>query len=132
MNKRCANSQIQSQEKYSRGWRGAPAKGVGRETGARVQIPLSPLSVILKTTGCPVVLRILKCHIWRCKENTVYSTEGNKRTWKKLWKNCKKTVDKDKTKWYYWWADSLRESLKKENKKYLKKFLTSRKAYDKI
>ena len=32
-----------NKEKYSRGWRGAPAKGVGRVTGARVQIPLSPL-----------------------------------------------------------------------------------------
>ena len=31
-----------NKEKYSRGRRGAPAKGVGRETGARVQIPLSP------------------------------------------------------------------------------------------
>ena len=31
-------------EKYSRGRRGAPAKGVGRETGARVQIPLSPFT----------------------------------------------------------------------------------------
>ncbi len=31
-------------EKYSRGRRGAPAKGVGRATGARVQIPLSPFS----------------------------------------------------------------------------------------
>ena len=30
-------------EKYSRGRRGAPAKGVGWATGARVQIPLSPL-----------------------------------------------------------------------------------------
>ena len=30
-------------ENYSSGWRGAPAKGVGRVTGARVQIPLSPL-----------------------------------------------------------------------------------------
>ena len=30
-------------EKYSRGRRGAPAKGVGRATGASVQIPLSPL-----------------------------------------------------------------------------------------
>ena len=30
-------------EKYSRGWRGAPAKGVGRLRGARVQIPPSPL-----------------------------------------------------------------------------------------
>ena len=29
-------------EWYSRGWRGAPAKGVGRVTGARVQIPLTP------------------------------------------------------------------------------------------
>ena len=34
---------IRSQEKYSRGRRGAPAKGIGRVTGARVQIPLSPL-----------------------------------------------------------------------------------------
>ena len=32
-------------EKYSRGRRGAPAKGVGRATGARVQIPLSPLDI---------------------------------------------------------------------------------------
>ena len=29
-------------EKYSSGWRGAPAKGVGRSRGARVQIPPSP------------------------------------------------------------------------------------------
>ena len=29
-------------EKYSRGRRGAPAKGVVRETAARVQIPPSP------------------------------------------------------------------------------------------
>ena len=33
-----------AQEKYSRGRRGAPAKGVGRATGARVQIPLTPFS----------------------------------------------------------------------------------------
>ena len=33
---------ITSSEKYSRGRRGAPAKGVGRATGARVRIPLSP------------------------------------------------------------------------------------------
>ena len=37
-------------EKYSRGRRGAPAKGVGRETGARVQIPLSPLFFPDETT----------------------------------------------------------------------------------
>ncbi len=35
--------EITTTEKYSRGRRGAPAKGVGRATGARVQIPLSPL-----------------------------------------------------------------------------------------
>ena len=33
---------IRSLEKYSRGRRGAPAKGIGRVTGARVQIPPSP------------------------------------------------------------------------------------------
>ena len=37
-------------EKYSRGRRGAPAKGVGRATGARVQIPLSPLFFPDETT----------------------------------------------------------------------------------
>ena len=35
------------EEKYSRGRRGAPAKGVGRATGARVQIPLSPFFSLL-------------------------------------------------------------------------------------
>ena len=38
------------EEKYSRGRRGAPAKGVGRETGARVRIPLSPLRRSIKWT----------------------------------------------------------------------------------
>ena len=43
---RCENSNyiVSNSEKYSRGRRGAPAKGIGRETGARVRIPLSPLS----------------------------------------------------------------------------------------
>ena len=40
-----AESQVRTMEKYSRGRRGAPAKGVGRATGARVQIPLSPLTL---------------------------------------------------------------------------------------
>ena len=34
---------IQALEKYSSGWRGAPAKGVDGLRRARVQIPLSPL-----------------------------------------------------------------------------------------
>ena len=33
-------------EKYSRGRRGAPAKGVGRVTGARVQIPPFPPKIL--------------------------------------------------------------------------------------
>ena len=37
---------VRSLEKYSRGRRGAPAKGIGRVTGARVQIPPSPLAVL--------------------------------------------------------------------------------------
>ena len=37
---------VRSQEKYSRGRRGAPAKGIGRVTGARVQIPPSPFEVL--------------------------------------------------------------------------------------
>ena len=37
------NEKVRTLEKYSRGRRGAPAKGVGRATGARVQIPPSPL-----------------------------------------------------------------------------------------
>ena len=39
---------IMNSEKYSRGRRGAPAKGVGRATGARVQIPLSPFLFLKK------------------------------------------------------------------------------------
>lgn len=33
--------------RYSRGRRGGPAKAVGRETGARVRIPLFPPSILL-------------------------------------------------------------------------------------
>ncbi len=35
-------------EKYSRGRRGAPAKGIGRLRGARVQIPPSPFHRLKK------------------------------------------------------------------------------------
>ena len=38
------NTLLGTKEKYSRGRRGAPAKGVGRSRGARVQIPLSPFN----------------------------------------------------------------------------------------
>ena len=39
---RYKNMCFSTEEKYSRGRRGAPAKGIGRVTGARVQIPPSP------------------------------------------------------------------------------------------
>ena len=44
-------------EKYSRGRRGAPAKGVGRATGARVQIPLSPFLFLKR----PEKIKTKKC-----------------------------------------------------------------------
>ena len=43
-------------EKYSRGRRGAPAKGVGRVTGARVQIPPSPPQKGTPFWGCLFVI----------------------------------------------------------------------------
>ena len=62
-------------EKYSRGRRGAPAKGVGRETGARVQIPLSPLGIIRKLLESSSSFCVLKDVLWMVpEENTIYST----------------------------------------------------------
>ena len=57
---------VRIKEKYSRGRRGAPAKGVGRVTGARVQIPPSPFGV-LETTG-------ESSSFWFSKENCVIYT----------------------------------------------------------
>ena len=45
-------------KKYSRGRRGAPAKGIGRETGARVQIP--PSSPVRRSGG--VAVNMPPCH----------------------------------------------------------------------
>ena len=45
-------------EDYSSGWRGAPAKGVGRVTGARVQIPDPPPKASNNFVRCFFVLRI--------------------------------------------------------------------------
>ena len=47
-------------EQYSSGRRGAPAKGVGRETGARVQIPPAPPSRQIRSSG--VVANMPPCH----------------------------------------------------------------------
>ena len=57
-------------EKYSRGWRGAPAKGIGRLRGARVQIPLSPLILFRKLFG---KIKNEKNEIccWQTKKNVI-------------------------------------------------------------
>ena len=49
-------------EKYSRGRRGAPAKGVGWETGASVQIPPSPPSRLQRR-----LKNLLFCYIYKTK-----------------------------------------------------------------
>ena len=54
--------------KYSRGRRGAPAKGIGRETGARVQIPLSSPDMVLWSSGLsrlPVTEKIASSNLVR-------------------------------------------------------------------
>ena len=65
-------------EKYSRGRRGAPAKGVGRATGARVQIPLSPL-----------------VNVWFLLLDNILSKIN------KSLKKIKKLVDIYRNMWYY-------------------------------
>ena len=50
---------VRIKEKYSRGRRGAPAKGVGRVTGARVQIPLSPFSLQDKEKNVKKMKKVL-------------------------------------------------------------------------
>ena len=54
--------------KYSRGRRGAPAKGIGRATGARVQIPLSSPYMVLWSSGLsrlPVTEKIASSNLVR-------------------------------------------------------------------
>ena len=72
--------EILNSEKYSRGRRGAPAKGVGRATGARVQIPLSPL---------------FQRYVILLSKKAVHLDK------KLFWKNFEKVVDKWKTLCYY-------------------------------
>ena len=78
-------------EKYSRGRRGAPAKGIGRVTGARVQIPPSPL-YFLKINClffCWNVLTMKKIRDIISKLSRLSDNKENK-----------KVVDKHKTAWY--------------------------------
>ena len=90
-------------EKYSRGRRGAPAKGVGRATGARVQIPLSPLHF--------------------CKE----FSEKNKQ-----FKKLKKLVDNRQKRCYYSKALAGDNKNLKQDEKNRKKYLTYGFKYDNL
>ena len=114
------SAQVRIKEKYSRGRRGAPAKGVGRATGARVQIPLSPFCCQSHKDRSVVESMLLffffpkrknetKKHIKNA--NTVLTSSGGyakiKTTSKfdndfknKIWKFCKKVVDKGDGMWY--------------------------------
>ena len=79
-------SRIQCTEKYSRGWRGAPAKGVGRVTGARVQIPLSPFNLNQKSGTTEVwrlllILKKVKNHVKRKLKNFKKVLDFLKNTW---------------------------------------------------
>ena len=57
-------------EKYSRGWRGAPAKGVGRSRGARVQIPLSPFHIKIKMNLDTLRIPFFRPGLWSNKIST--------------------------------------------------------------
>ena len=73
-------------EKYSRGRRGAPAKGVGRATGARVQIPLSPLLV-----------KEVKKYSWQDNVDMIEYQSCSKRA--KAQKNLENNSEKLLTRW---------------------------------
>ena len=58
-------------EKYSSGWRGAPAKGIGRSRGARVQIPLSPFYLPIKNRSVELTLLFLSKHVGGVKVDKI-------------------------------------------------------------
>ena len=118
--------EITTTEKYSRGRRGAPAKGVGRATGARVQIPLSPLHFQV------IIFLTLK---WKNKNFCLTTTskydkvntrlvKQERRTSKKFEKINKKVVDKQNNIWYTKWVaaetDNNKEPWKSKIEQYVK------------
>ena len=74
-------------ETYSRGWRGAPAKGVDRETGARVQISLSPPFLSINSNCVWVFILQYSCkqYINKLKynyNNSIIWLRGREYIWK--------------------------------------------------
>ena len=105
-----------SKEKYSRGWRGAPAKGVGRSRGARVQIPLSPFHIKMKMNLDTLRIPFFRPGLWSNKIST---------------EQYKKGVDKERAGWYDKTPPrkSGGDEIKKSQKK-IKKMLTNDKTHD--
>ena len=68
--------EITTTEKYSRGRRGAPAKGVGRATGARVQIPLSPFHIKMKMNLDTLRIPFFRPGLWSNKISTEQYKKG--------------------------------------------------------
>ena len=91
-------------EKYSSGWRGAPAKGVDRSRGARVQIPPSPYFFLNKQKKKKIqkVEKNWKKLLTTAKNSDKINTRwvSYERTSKKLLKKVKKVLDKQNKAWY--------------------------------
>ena len=83
-------------EKYSSGRRGAPAKGIGRVTGARVQIPLSPLLFAIYVVRI-FLKKLLTCNLkWHKYNDTAGSPQNYNLQLDKLEifaQSCIKTFD---------------------------------------
>ena len=85
-------------EKYSSGRRGSPAKGVGRATGARVQIPPSPpineeqcVRIYLKCPKCGHEFSFVNYIMWVLKTPFhLYSFKDKADCRKTICPNCGK------------------------------------------
>ena len=87
---------IRSQEKYSRGRRGAPAKGIGRVTGARVQIPPSPFEVFRFLKKLEISKKYLTFRSECDKVNELLMQRQITKSHLKSLKKLKKVLDKQK------------------------------------
>ena len=81
-------------EKYSSGWRGAPAKGVDRLRGARVQIPPSPFFIAKKSGDILTIKKLIK------NEKSCWQTKTDVITYQPLSQNNETSLHK--RKWKSW------------------------------
>ena len=107
---------IQYPEKYSRGWRGAPAKGVGRATGARVQIPLSPFLFLKKLEK----IKTKKCLTLMSFRDKLAELLKKRRFWKRKTKNKLKKLLTSKNAYDKIYELSLRQQRTLKTEQYVK------------